>query len=1188
MYLKSIEIQGFKSFANKIKFEFKEGITGIVGPNGSGKSNIADAVRWVFGEQSAKQLRGSNMQDVIFAGTQLRKPQSFAAVAITLDNSDRALALDFDEIIVERKVYRSGESEYIINGSQCRLRDVYELFYDTGIGKEGYSIIGQGQVDKILSGKPEERRELFDEAAGIVKYKKRKQVALKKLENERSNMLRLTDIISELEKQAGPLKRQSEVAKQYLKLRDELRSYDINAFLIDSETYSKQLAQTSTNLEIATKELAEKQEAIEALKSDYTDVDESISSLDEKLSQVRATIAERFSERSELETNIGVYKERIHTEESNIAHYDDRVRELDTEKESKGQQIEERTLADRENTEKRTALQAELDRQSGVLHELDTRINLYRNAIDESHGKEIDLLTKRSEIQAKLQEAVTFLSQVDVRMEEYQVRYSDLSSRSTQLDTEIKEAEKAVSKSAAALSDKQAEIDGSIAGIEETDAALSSEQRTLNDNLQKYQVEKSRVDTLRAMQERYEGFNAAVRKVMEIRKSYPGVCGTVADLLKTEAKYQTAIEVALGGNFQNIIVEKEDTAKKIITYLKENREGRATFLPIDAIRPTEGIRDQAVLGETGVLGTCDSFIQCDEKYRNIVKYLVGRFLLVDTVDHALAIARKYKYTLRLVTLEGEFLNAGGSISGGSFKNKGNVLNRTKELDALAKQAETYRKTADLAQKRVNQYRQMKASAQTELDDLREELDQLRVQDANLKAALDSKRRELTLITLELKENRTSINNLKKQQSEYQAEQAAIEKALADLEQISATSGDSSEETKALLDNALNERAPIRKAVEEMRLSVAQMLQGEEFSRNEIDRLKKEIEQAEADQVRLNEMIEEAKETITAHEEAIRELEASLQQMNESASGYDETLRLLTEEREKLAARQKEFFDKQDALSNTVNDLSKEEVRLQMQKERLEERLDALTDYLWHEYTLTPSEAAKFHDDALDDETPAQIRRRANELKSEIKALGNVNVNAIDSYAEVSERYEFMSAQYQDLQEAEKNLVGIIDDLDNGMRETFSEKFAQIEAEYDKVFKELFGGGQGVIRLDPDMDIIDADITIISQPPGKKLQNMMQLSGGEKALSAIALIFAIQNLKPSPFCILDEIEAALDDSNVGRFTGYLRKLTANTQFIVITHRRGTMVASDRLYGITMQEKGVSTLVSVSLVEKDLDA
>ncbi|MBP5224244.1 MAG: chromosome segregation protein SMC, partial [Lachnospiraceae bacterium] len=883
MYLKSIEIQGFKSFANKIKFEFKEGITGIVGPNGSGKSNIADAVRWVFGEQSAKQLRGSSMQDVIFAGTQLRKPLSYAAVAITLDNTDRALNLDYDEVVVERKVYRSGESEYILNGNQCRLRDVYELFYDTGIGKEGYSIIGQGQVDKILSGKPEERRELFDEAAGIVKYKKRKQVALRKLENERANMVRLTDILSELEKQAGPLKRQAETAKKYLALRDELRSYDINAFLLDTESFTKQLGATSVNLENASRELAEKKAASDALRGDYADVDESLAALDEKLEQVRGTIAERFAERSEVEHNIGVFNERIHTEESNISHFGTRLDEIASETQEKERQIEELGKDEEGNSGRLSTLQQTLEDKSGVLHEFDTRILLYRETIEESHGKEIDLLNRQSEVRAKHQEITAYLQQADVRMEEYSERRQDLKARGESLQTEITSSEQAVAQSAEALSGKQAEIDALVKELNEAESELSSAQRSLNDQLQQYQVEKSRLDTLRTMQERYEGFNAAVRKVMEIRKSYPGVLGTVADLLKTDEKHQTAVETALGGNFQNIIVEQESTAKKLIDYLKTNREGRATFLPIDAVRPSEGIREKAVFDEPGVLGTCDEFIQCDDKYRNIAKYLVGRFLCVDNVDHALAIARKYRYSLRIVTLDGEFLNAGGSIAGGAFKSRGSVLNRTKELDGLEKEAETHKKNADLSQKRVNQYRQLRSSLETEIDDLREDLDGLRVDDANLKASLDSKRRELTVLKMELQENATSIENLKKQQVEYKAEQAAVVKALEELEKVSDSSGDTSAETKQLLEDALNERAPLRKEVDALKLELAQLEQTIEFGRNDVQRLKSEIEHSAEDAVRLNEMIANAGEAIESHRSEIAGLEEKLKEMADLSS-----------------------------------------------------------------------------------------------------------------------------------------------------------------------------------------------------------------------------------------------------------------------------------------------------------------
>jgi len=1188
MYLKSIEVQGFKSFANKIKFDFHNGITGIVGPNGSGKSNVADAVRWVFGEQSAKQLRGSNMQDVIFAGTEIRKPQSFACVTLALDNTDRALNIDYDEVVVTRKVYRSGESEYILNDNQCRLKDIYELFYDTGIGKDGYSIIGQGQVERILSGKAEERRELFDEAAGIVKFKKRKQVALKKLENEQNNMVRVNDILGELEKQVGPLKKQAETAKEYLTLRDELKSYDMNAFLLDNESLTKTLTETEKNLEITDKQLSDKQKSLDDLKAQYQDIEEELALLDQRIEQVRGTVNESMNVKADLNGKIQAVTEKIHMEEQNIEHFENRIQELSDGIKAREDQIQNNqetiTLSDQEKEQ----IEHDYAEKSAALHELEAKIKLYRETIETSHGATVDLLTQKGEINARLQELSAYIDQNQIRFNEYQTRFDDCETKKAALEVEINELSASVEENQKEYDAKQEEIVELQAEIDSTARKLIETQRDYNDYSQKYQVEKSRVETLRAMHERYDGYNPAVRVMMDKKKEMPSICGVVADLFKTKPEYQTCVETALGGNFQNIVVEKEETAKKLINYLKENKSGRATFLPLDSITPSEAIKDNGVFKEQGVLGTVDSLVSYEKKYENVAKYLMGRFLAVDTMDNALQIARKYRYTIRIVTLSGEFLNVGGSITGGAMQTKSAVLNRTEELDRLAKAAEENRTKAEELTKTLNQLRQLQQSDTVLMSDLREELEEIQGKNLAAKATLDSKKREATALNLEEKEAKSSMDSVSSELDNYQSEKKGISEALQNLEMIASNSTDSTNDAKKFLEDAENNQQELAKTVNELSLSLARSEQAKEFKQENLSRLTEEIQKSKEDIHTLKENIIASKETIGLHEETIESLNAALKDADANSGDFENTLKMLTDERDSMSKKERSYFDERDHLSEVIHDLEREQDRLISNKERAEEKLDNLTTYLWEEYNLTPSEAEKFKDNSLDDETPSQIRKHANELKSKIKALGNININAIDAYAEVSERYEFLKGQHDDLVAAEESLQSIINDLDDGMRKQFNEKFALIQAEYDRVFKELFGGGTGTIQLAPDMDVIDADISIISQPPGKKLQNMMQLSGGEKALSAIALIFAIYNLKPSPFCILDEIEAALDESNVGRFNNYLKKLTEKTQFILITHRRGTMVASDRLYGITMQEKGVSTLVSVNLVEGQLDA
>jgi len=1187
VYLKTLEITGFKSFPDKTVINFGEGITSIVGPNGSGKSNISDAIRWVLGEQSTRTLRGNKMEDVIFAGTALRKGAGFAEVALTIDNAAHILKIDYDLVTIARRYYRSGESEYIINDNQCRLKDINELFYDTGIGKEGYSIIGQGQIDKILSGKPEERRELFDEAAGIVKFKKRKNVTLKKLDSERESMVRITDIMTELERQVGPLARQSETAKTYLKLRDELKTYDLNAFLLDHKSMSEQLTKTEENLDIVNRDIREREQEDADLKKEYADIDETIARLDERIEGVRTSAGESGTLWNTLEGRINVVSEQINTEKTNTEHYETRLREIDAEIAEKDQAV---TAGQEEAAAKREELlQAEQEAQEKQeeLKALELKVSLYRNNIEESHGKVVDLLNEKTETAARLQHLNTLLEQNALRLSEYAGRVSELDEKGAELNAVIAGLEEKNAEAEKNLSELEEELSRAQEELKEAEEGYNDVQHEINDCMQRYQIAKSRLDTLKSMAERYEGFNAAIRRVMDVRHTYGGVCGVIADLISVDNQYQTAIETALGGAVQNIVTETENDAKRYVQYLKENRAGRATFLPLDSIRPGGGVQDKKVFSERGVIGTADTLVKRDAKYDRAIRYLLERFLVVDTIDNALAVAKKYRYTLRIVTLDGESLNVGGSITGGAFKTTNNVLGRNSELESIEKEANENRDKAEALKKKLNQYRQLRESTIVEIDDIQEDVRTANKEFAEVRAELDSKRREISMLALEKKENESRISEAEEEKRTAEIERDTISEAVNALENAGSENTDTADQTKALLEEAEAALAIVRTENDALNLKCAGISQSIDFLTENGERLIGEIEHLQDDKERFHESVAESGEAVRERLQEIEELKAQLQEAKESASGFEETLKSLTEEREAFNASQHEFFNKRDALSSMLNDLTREQLRLQAQQEKLEEKLESQTEYLWSEYELVPSEAENYRDESLDLSNPQGIRRHAQELKSQIKALGNVNVNSIDQYKEVSERYEFLKGQYDDLVTAEQSLVDIVNELDEGMRQQFKEKYEQICVEYDRIFKELFGGGQGTIVLEEGADIIDADITIISQPPGKKLQNMMQLSGGEKALSAIALIFAIQSLKPSPFCLLDEIEAALDDSNVGRFNGYLHNLTDFTQFILITHRRGTMVAADRLYGITMQEKGVSTLVSVNLVEQDLD-
>ncbi|MCQ2540332.1 MAG: chromosome segregation protein SMC, partial [Acetatifactor sp.] len=682
MYLKSIEVQGFKSFANKIVFQFHNGITGIVGPNGSGKSNVADAVRWVLGEQRIKQLRGANMQDVIFSGTESRKPLSYAYVAITLDNSDHQLAIDFDEVTVGRRIYRSGESEYLINGSVCRLRDVNELFYDTGIGKEGYSIIGQGQIDKILSGKPEDRRELFDEAAGIVKYKRRKNTAQAKLENEQQNLVRVSDILAELEKQVGPLERQSEVAKVYLRKKEELKTLDVNVFLLEHNRLKEQLSQVEGKLYIAQNDYNTTDEQYRSIKEEYERIQAEIEALEEAIEKARSAVSDTGLMRGRLEGEMNVLKEQINSINGSETHLNNRRKALEDEiagKEKNKEDILSEKIATDEQVQ---GIVAVAEQQKAKLKELQDKIDELNRSIEEGKNTIIGELNQRAVIRSKLGRFDTMMEQVNIRKAELNSKLLRAKSDEAAREETLKQLEAAfetICKELREMNEQEAAMNQELGDIRE---GLMKKDEKLRETQSAYHMEKSKLETLSNLTERYEGYGGSVKKVMEQKDRYKGIIGVVADIIKVEKKYETAIETALGGNIQNVVTDDEETAKKVIQYLKENRLGRATFLPLTSITKPQEFKTPEVLEEKGVIGMADSLVQIEDRYANVAKAMLGRIVVVDNVDHAVKIARKFDYGVRMVTLEGELLVPGGAISGGAFKNNSNLLGRRREIDEL--------------------------------------------------------------------------------------------------------------------------------------------------------------------------------------------------------------------------------------------------------------------------------------------------------------------------------------------------------------------------------------------------------------------------------------------------------------------------------------------------------------------------
>ena len=1184
MYLKNIEVQGFKSFAQKINFEFHNGITGIVGPNGSGKSNVGDAVRWVLGEQSAKQLRGGNMQDVIFSGTETRKPLSFASVAITLDNSDHKLPVEFNEVTVTRRLYRSGESEYLINGSACRLKDINEMFYDTGIGKEGYSIIGQGQIDRILSGKPEERRELFDEAAGIVKFKRRKNTTIKKLQDEQANLVRVTDILSELTRQLGPLERQSETARIYLAKRDTLRELDVNSFLLENEQSARELKELEDKNVRASEELEENQEAYEQTKVEYDRLEEELEQLNSQMDQLREETQNKAIRRQQLDGEIKVLREQILAGTQNEEHYCSRLKTIESDvkerQESLETQEEEKSQLHAAVTEARKRQGDEEER----LQNIQAQIEECTQAVENGKNEIIELLNSRATTRGKAQRFDTMMEQIDIRKAGISQRQLHLKTEEAKQQTELEKAKEKFRGITSLIQEMNQEcqrLDGEVHKITEE---LKKQNNQMEIGQSAYHREASRLESLKNITERYDGYGNSIRRVMEQKDRVPGIRGVVADLIQVNKEYEIAIETALGGSIQNIVTDNEQTAKQMIEYLKKNRFGRATFLPLNSINTKSGFNQREALKEPGVIGLASELVTTGTEYAGLATYLLGRVLVVDHIDHAIAIARKYRHSLRMVTIEGESFSPGGSMSGGSFKNNSNLLGRRREIEELESSVKALKSDMDKMQRDIDDNRSRRNVMRDTIADFQEKLRQQYV-------AQNTAKMNINQVESRIREIQEGYGDIQREQLEIRRQ---IEEARADHNKIAEELKASQQDEKELetfiqtrqgeLEEWKQQEQEVSRKLEALRLEASTALQKESFAKETLERLNHEIETLCQEEEEIHETLKLGSEENEKKRQSVENLEAVITTLAEEENTARTQLESWQRIKEEKNTSHKAFFEKRDELSGKISLLDKECYRLKSQIEKLEEHREAQISYLWNEYEITPNSALQYKKEEFTN--LGAMKKEIAQVKDEIRKLGNVNVNAIEEYKEISERHTFLSAQYEDLKTAEAQLENIIKELDEGMRRQFTEKFQDIQREFDKAFKELFGGGKGTLELEEDVDILEAGIRIISQPPGKKLQNMMQLSGGEKALTAIALLFAIQNLKPSPFCLLDEIEAALDDSNVGRFAGYLQKLTKNTQFIIITHRRGTMNAADRLYGITMQEKGVSTLVSVDLVENQL--
>lgn len=1182
MKLKKLELYGFKSFAQRTEIVFDEGITGIVGPNGSGKSNIGDAVRWVLGEQSAKTLRGASMSDVIFNGTQKRKPLSYCEVSLVFDNDDHALAMEAAEVMVTRRVYRNGESEYYLNRTACRLKDVVDLFRDTGIGKEGYSIIGQGRIDEILSRKSEDRRQVFEEAAGIVKFKARKEEADKKLQRTLENLERVDDILDELTKRLKPLEEQSRNARVYLELSTELKDLDLNLFLIRSDRARARLSELESELLTVQTILADTESNLTDKTTRRDETQNRIDQLEEAITKARTELMECAEHVHESQKKISALQSRRETRSENRQRI---VRE---------QEEAQERLAEIEKDHAR--IQADVEKQHSLIADAEQILRATQDAAEKAQAKEkeadaaletqkaavIDQMNRLSDVRNDKTRLNTMQAQMETRLTEIEESSGALQEQ----EAALREALTAVEKQLETENQHQQQCQEKLAqarqASDEADAAYANLRADVEKQSADMQAAASRHNVLTEMTRDMEGYNMAVRRAMTYAKQrgLTGVKGVLAQLMTVPQAYETAIDMALGAAQQNIVTDTEETAKELINYLRQNRLGRATFLPMSAIRgKTLYGNERNALKLPGCLGVASELVQCAPEYRGIVENLLGRTVIADNLDHGIPIMRAGNHAFRLVTLEGDVMHSGGSMTGGSAQSKvSNLLSRERELKELTAKLQTGRAELDKCRQELTQRQQTAQEKRQKVSDAVNALHQQEIAVAREQARRESVSADLNTHLQRMQETeqarvqlhqslediRQQLETIEHQRTGAQGDQSAMEQKTIEMQNaLVKARAEASAENDRLMVRTL-QLSDLRHGLSDLERDEAHAQQDQAQILREQERREQLLhEMDELDAIDENDMKREEAESARRQKEQLRQ-ESAAQAIEQRRSQAQSDLRDILSDMENL----------HEAYNRDSEKLHKTELA----KARIEGDQKNLQNRIWDTYKLTYAGAEEFRRTPFDEK---ESDCRAAELQGQIRALGTVNVGAVEEYAETKARVDDLTAQQQDLKRAEMDLRELIERLLIQMRSTFVENFSKMQGYFAETFTRLFGGGHAELKLmDPD-DPLNCGIEVNAQPPGKKLQLLSLLSGGERALTAIAILFAMLKLKPTPFCILDEIEAALDDANIGYYADYLKEYSKGTQFIVVTHRKGTMERCNSLFGVAMEEQGVSRMVSVSL-------
>ena len=1180
MYLKRLEMQGFKSFADKTVLEFMPGITAVIGPNGSGKSNISDSIRWILGEQSMKSLRGTKTQDIIFAGTQSRKSLGFAEASLVFDNTDGTLPIEYSEVTVTRKIYRSGETGYYINKAPCRLKDVVELFMDTGIGRDGYSIIGQGKIDEILSNKSEDRRHIFEEAAGIVKYRSRKEETEKKLEQTKLNLLRINDILTEIEGNLEPLQMQADKAKKYLNLKEELKNIEVGLFIYNIEKYRQALEELTSDEEIMNSTLNQEEGKLEKIKILKEELKDRIDEITLQIENMQNIGFESQKEIEKLNSNINLAEAKIKNNIENTELYQKEIKELEEKIENLKQDIEQKQNKKDNLKQNKEKFENELKAKEEELKKLTEKLSSKEIEIEAKKKQVEENIDKKYELQTEISTQTANIDNIEKRQKQIK---QEIDANILNLDrTRMKRED--IAKGFYQIENNRNKVLKSIENIDsqkqEIDKKIKEFDLQIINNTNDMRMKQSRYNFLVETEKEKEGYIKSVKSLLidceKIKELGKGMHGVLANIISVPSEYETAIEMCLGASLQNIVTDTEEDAKKLVEHLRKNNLGRASFLPITSVK---GKKLDSIKGKKiGVVGVASDLVKFDKKYEQIIFSLLGRTVVVDNMQNAINLAKENNYSFRIITIEGDVINPSGAITGGSVAKKTvNILGRSREIEVLEKELKGLRNKISKLEEDKEKYVDSSENIIEEVQSLEKQLQEIDITYATEKQRIISIDENIEQIQNRIDKLKEEVEKTEKSKNETLASKQKNKECIEKMSK-------QNEEDQKIIDEFSNANKESQKYIDDLNLDITNLkISVSSFNESEVsiqemtEMIMKEIEthtkNKDNKSLQIKNAILENDKLKIEIENTKQEIEKVKSKVSNSGENIDKMKKDRIEKNEKLSKKEEE----QTEQFKRIEELKAQITKIEVKKTKTEEDITDVINKMWEEYELTPNNAGKYQKP----ENVAVTQRRVNVLRTDIKELGSVNVDSIEEYKKLKDRYDFMCEQRLDLEDTMSKLRKVIQDMTETMKQQFKEKFEIINKNFGEVFKELFGGGMAEVTLTDEENILECGIDITVQPPGKKLQNMTLLSGGEKAFTAIALLFAILKINPAPFCVLDEIEAALDDVNVYRYAEYLKKFAKETQFLVITHRKGTMEAADTVYGVTMEEKGISKLLSMKL-------